>query len=95
MIITHVKHLTEALARFDPDAKLEFEMDVQGIAPASRCSVTYAGISENPIDLKESNADLDERNDELIKALEAIKDEIAKDKPNMEAIKEAVKDAEI
>lgn len=40
MIATIVQDLTEELKRFDPRARLEFEIEVDGISTHSRCTVT-------------------------------------------------------
>lgn len=39
MIATHVRDLTEELKRYDPLARLEFEVEVDGISPATQCRV--------------------------------------------------------
>lgn len=39
-MITKVQHLIDALSRFNPDARLTYELDVQGVSPATECSVT-------------------------------------------------------
>lgn len=76
-MITQVKHLQEALQRFNPDARLEYELDVQGASPATQCTVTISRddpTAKQLDDMEAENNKLDERNTDLTNALEEIRE---------------------
>lgn len=52
-MITHVKHLTEALARFNPDARLEYQLEVQGPSPMTQCNITATELELEIAELKD------------------------------------------
>lgn len=83
MNITHVKHLQEALQRFNPDAYLEPHLDVQGVSPQTLCVITSG--SEDGLQGK-----IDELMDEvekLEKKLTGIEEECENESPSIEKIK--------
>lgn len=59
-MITQVKHLQEALQRFNPDARLKYELDVQGASPATQCIVTTPKRDELESELEKAESKIEE-----------------------------------
>lgn len=88
-MITQVKYLTEALQRFNPEARLEFELDVRGISPQTECTVTVLG--ENPKKLADVEEELEASNEsvdglkddreQIVKLVETLKSETLAENP--------------
>lgn len=79
-----VRHLLEDLARFSPDARIEEEVEVSGVSPATSCQIETIGsllTSSRLAQLEDDNDSLDKRNDELIDALEKAKKYLEDKKP--------------
>jgi len=70
----YVKELLEELQRFNPEARLEHEVEVCGVSPATQCTV-IGGSFDDIEELKRQAKDLDERNDELLLACKKIRSE--------------------
>lgn len=70
-MITKVKYLSLELARFNPEARLKYELLISG-CPACECIVTTDGHDQEILDVLEENEDLDDRNEELLLALQKI-----------------------
>lgn len=88
-MITHVKHLIEALERFNPDAKLKSELMVDGVSPSVECAVDFAHGSRAEInELTKEYKELDKRTDELYKAGSAIRNLCEQDKLTKESVYE-------
>lgn len=77
MIATTVREVTEALQRFNPNARLKCDIVIDGMSPAVRCDISDKSslASAAHIDrLEEENKDLDSRVDELRLALKKVKE---------------------
>lgn len=83
--ITHVKHLLEALQRFNPDAYLEPQLDVQGTAPQNLCVITSAGFHGKQ-ELSDEIEDLEEKVEALEKKLWEVSEECEKESPDIKKI---------
>lgn len=82
--ITHVKHLQEELQRFNPDARIESPLDVQGVSPSTLCVITSTREDQLQKKINELYDDLKG----LEKRLENIREECSEETPNIEKIKE-------
>jgi len=91
-MITRVKHLQESLQRFNPEARLEYELDVQGISPATQCTIVPIKLGGADADsIIEERDELDARCDELLDGLKAISAEVKNEKPDIKTIKNEIK----
>lgn len=68
----YVKELIEALQRFNPEARLTHEVEVDGVSPSTECTV-IGGCFDDIEQLKEESRELDDRNNELIEVCNAIR----------------------
>lgn len=76
MIATYVKDVVAELARFNPEARLVRELEIDGVSPMVACDICDAALGKTAAALKElerENLDLDTRNDELLFGLQKIK----------------------
>lgn len=68
-MIQTVGDVIRELQRFNPNARVEPCVDIQGVSPAIECRITDVVNAE----LATKNYDLEEENDELSKTIEDIK----------------------
>lgn len=84
-MITHVKHLTEALQRFNPDARLSDDLDVQSVSPATNCTITSEGFQGRSF-LEDKITELEGKIEDMEPLLNKIRDELDGKSPNISQI---------
>lgn len=90
-MITRVKDLQEALAKFDPEARLSSEVKISGYATAT-CLMENSLTQEDFDNLKEEIEGLELENKSFLTAIRDIEHELENDKPDAEEIKTIIKD---
>lgn len=88
-MITHVKHLQEALQRFNPEAQLSDELEVQSVSPWTDCNIRSASFcGKDSYETRIST--LEDEIEKLEGIIGEIKDVLDSASPNIEDIRSLV-----